>query len=216
MQAPSRVYSNLACSLDGRIAQKDDPTRPLGTPYDRKMMQKIRQSSDVVLMGASTLRAHPHPIKVKNYKKTNIVNAVITRNGDLDPNWDFWDDPEVIRFVFTTRGGFRKAAEACQDRAFVVEVGESSADPKKIVEALARAGLKKVLVEGGGEVIRLFIENNCLDEMYLTLTPWLLGASENPSLVAGPNTLSPWRKTQILSAKKVKNEIYLHLKVVKA
>ncbi len=217
-QAPKSkrlVFSNLATSLDGHIAERNNPSRLLGTPYDRQMMKKIRQSADVVIFGAATLRAHPFVIKVKNTHKKYIINAVVSKSGDLDPSWDFWKDPEVIRFVFTTKEGFRKAAEACGDRAFVVETGSGSANPQKILEALERVGAKRIWLEGGGEIMQLFLEASCLDEMYLTLTPWLIGGAANPSLVTGANTLSPWRSTQILSSKKVKNEIYLHLKVLK-
>ena len=49
------VRSNLAISLDGKIATASREMISLGTPYDRRLMQVFRKKSDVVLMGASTL-----------------------------------------------------------------------------------------------------------------------------------------------------------------
>jgi 5-amino-6-(5-phosphoribosylamino)uracil reductase len=213
-----RVFSNLAISLDGKIAQSDYPTRPLGTPYDRKMMQVIRAQADVVLVGAGTLRAHPHCFKIQKLKKNKrqLANGVVTASGDLDSKIDFFNDPTVVRFVFTTERGLKRAEEAAQERAFVVSCGKDSVDPKLVLKRLKESQLTQVLVEGGGELMASFLKAQALDELYVTHTPVVLGGRSNPSLVGGDASLNPWGKLKILKIKRVKNELYAHYKVLRS
>ena len=212
-----RVFSNLAISLDGRIADVAEPTRPFGTPYDRQMMQVIRQQADVVLVGANTLRVHPQCYKIKKLKKNQrqLANGVITASGDIDPSLEFFNDPTVVRFVFTSEQGLKKAEAAANERAFVVACGQKSVDPHLVLKRLKESGLTQVLVEGGGELMASFLKAQALSELYVTHTPFVLGGRSSPSLVGGEAALSPWTKLKILKLRRVKNELYAHYKVLR-
>jgi riboflavin biosynthesis pyrimidine reductase len=76
------VFSNLATSIDGKIASKDRGHFLLGTPEDRRLMQVLRAKSDVVVFGASTLRTHQRPCIVRPSEakglKRQPANAVIS------------------------------------------------------------------------------------------------------------------------------------------
>jgi len=207
-----RVFANLAVSLDGRIADRNVPAKPLGTAYDRRIMKVIRSQADVVIMGAETLRVSKNPVKLRNKKNRFLVNAVITRSGEIDPEIAFWKDPNIIRFVFTCKNSYSKALNSSRDRAFIVVAGETEIDPKIVLATFKKAGFREILVEGGGQVIRAFSNAKCLDELYLTLTPWLIGGADNPSLIGG-KALDRWRGLTLKSVKKVKNELYLHYKI---
>lgn len=209
------VFSNLAISLDGKIADRISPREPLGTPLDRATMQVIRRRADAVVFGAGTLRAWPAGVRMKPMKgkrPKQLVNVVVTASGDLDPSWPFWQHDDLIRFVFTTNAGFERALKNAGDRAFVVAAGEDRVDSKAILERLKASNLTQILVEGGGELMASFLEDKCLHELYVTLTPWLLGGRENPTLVGGLG-LDPWVKLRLLKMKRVKDEIYFHWKV---
>lgn len=209
-----RVFGNLAASLDGKIADRAHPSRPLGTAFDRKTMGKIREQADVVIYGAETLRAYTTGVKYKKKDGRYLVNAIISRSGTIDPNLPFWSDPKIIRFVFTCTGSYQAAVKSTRDRAFIIEAGEASVDPKKVLDVLMKAGFTNFLVEGGGQTVRSFLDAKLLNELYLTITPTFLGGSTNPSLVGGDLTLTPWVKGKILSSKRVKDELYMHYKIL--
>lgn len=208
-----RVFSNLAISLDGKIADRHHPEKAFGTAYDRRLMKTIREKADVVVFGAETLRVSKKAIKVKNKKSGKyIVNCVVSASGQLDANLEFWQDPNIIRFVFTTDQAYKKLLKVSADRAFIVSTGMNYINPNKIIERLVQSSLSNILVEGGGTLMRSFVEANLIDEYYLTLTPWLIGGASNPSLIGGEDTMLPWKKLKLLNHKKVQDEIYLHYK----
>jgi 5-amino-6-(5-phosphoribosylamino)uracil reductase len=206
-----KVFSNLAISVDGKIADARVPHKMLGTPLDRKTMQTVRKKCDIIVCGAQTLRASGRAWTVKGAKR-QPANAVVTASGKLDPSLPFWDDPTVIRWIFTTRKGFDRALESAKDRAFVIMAGEEQVEAGQILRRLKQSDYENVLVEGGGELMATFLAENLLQELHVTLTPWLLGGSGNPTLVGGAG-LPEWRALKILSSKKLKNEVYLRFQV---
>jgi len=217
-----KVFSNLALSVDGRIADNAAPAKMLGTPADRKMMSFLRSKADVILTGSSTLKAFPHCYKAKRKDlpardRKNLkyaANAIISASGELDSSMAFWNDPDVIRFIFTTKKGFKKAMAAAKERAFVVECGEGpQVDLSLVLARLKKSGLQNVLVEGGGQTIAHFLRQNFLQEMHLTLTPWMIGGLGNPLLVPGLETFVPWKSLKLLSSKKIRDELFLHYQV---
>lgn len=206
-----KVFSNLAVSVDGRIADRRKPAQKLGTALDWRGVEALRKKADVVVLGANTLRAALDPVKPKGRGRSPAV-AILTGSGDLPAEAPFWNHKNVIRFVFTTKKGMQRCLDQVGDRAFVIEAGEERVDVRRVLARLGESGMKSVLVEGGGVVVADFIEAGCLNEMFVTLTPWLLGGAENPGLVGGPG-LHSWAGLTLIKARKVKNEIYLHYRV---
>ncbi len=204
-------------SLDGKIADARRPAQSLGTGADKALMRKIRAQADVVVMGADTLRVLGRPIIAKNKKKRLLANAIVSQSGKIDPSMSFWKDPNVIRFLFSSEENYSTAVNSAQDRAFVVSIGKNgSLKASKLIETLQKAGFQNVLVEGGGKLVALFLEENLIDELYLTLTPWMIGGTTGPSLVTTADALSPWRKLKLLSQKKIGNEVFLHYRFLNA
>jgi riboflavin biosynthesis pyrimidine reductase len=64
-------------SLDGSAAGPDGTSASLTTGRDRAVLGAIRAESDLVLVGAATLRAEPSLVP----RRTRL--AVLTRSGDL-------------------------------------------------------------------------------------------------------------------------------------
>jgi len=210
---PLRVFSNLAISLDGKIASRREPARALGTVLDRKTMHILRAQAQAVIVGAGTMKAHPLPLRIKGSKQ-KLVNVVVTASGRLPADAPFWEAKDVTRFVFTTERGFEAALRASRDRAFVIPLGGAKVDLAQALGRLQESGITQILVEGGGELMAAFLEAGLLDELYVTLTPWIVGGTANPTLVGGKG-LPQWRGLRLNKSRRVKNELYLHYSVLK-
>ena len=50
---------------------------------------------------------------------------------------------------------------------------------------LKKLGLNTILLEGGGILNWSFIKNNLIDEIRLTVAPWIIGGKKAKSLVEG-------------------------------
>ena len=179
------IFSNLATSLDGKIATRSRALYPLGTPADRKQMDVLRRKCEAVLIGASTLRAYKKPCVVS--RGPQPLNVILSSALEgISPRWPFFTDPRIRRLLLVGAGTSRKRILAFQKSCDVVILGKGgSPSAKQIVGALKRCGIKKLLVEGGGGVMWEFVRQNLIDEFHVTLTPKIVGGRTAPTLVDG-------------------------------
>lgn len=74
---PDWLRVNLVVSLDGSAVGPDGTSTSISTGADRAVLKAIRAESDLVLVGAGTLRAEPELIP----RTTRL--GVLSRSGDL-------------------------------------------------------------------------------------------------------------------------------------
>jgi riboflavin-specific deaminase-like protein len=207
------IFSNLATSLDGKIATKERSHFPLGTPADRKQMQVLRKRSDVIVMGASSLR----PIKtfcgVKGQKK-QPANAVLSSNlKGISPNWPFFKNPHHQRILFLTEELSRAREKAFGKTSTILYLKKPTLKNSlatQMIRALKELGHKNILVEGGGTLMWEFTKEKLIEEYNITLTPKILGGKDAPSLVEGIGFFpTEVLNLKLKSCRKLGDELYL-------
>ena len=212
------IFSNLATSLDGKIATASRELYALGTAQDRKTMQALRGKCDVVLFGASSLRAFQRPCilsgpLVRGLKK-QPANAVLSSHlKRISPTWPFFTRGDFHRMIFVsekTPSVNLRPFEASCEIISLPRATDRCSTAKQVIHSLAQRGYAKVLIEGGGTVMWDFVRENLIDEYHVTLTPKLIGGTDAPTLVDG----SGFDPKQVLNLKlktcrKIGNELYL-------
>lgn len=215
-----RVFSNTAASADGRIATSAYDHVRLGTEADLRGMSRLRAQADAVLVGGQTFRNWPLPLvedpahlDAPVHRDHPVLNAVLTRSGVLDASSRRFPDPRVELLVL---GGPEVDAEAHAER-FGAEV-QTTASPSVAwaLDQLAARGCESVLIEGGGSLIFQALAADRLDEIHLTLCPWIIGGRGAPTLADGagfgPREL---RRLRLLDCEQLGDELYLRYAVVK-
>jgi riboflavin-specific deaminase-like protein len=207
------VFSNLATSLDGKIATASRELFPLGTPEDRKQMQRLRAECDVVLMGAATLRAWRKPCFAEGAAKQPANAIVSSALEGISPAWPFFTSAKLKRILFVSERAPKARLKRFEKTCEIVRLARPT--PKKpaatqILSALEKLGHERVLVEGGGSLMWDFVRQDLIDEYHVTLTPRLIGGTEAPTLVDGsgfaPKQVVNLRLEQV---RPVGDEIYL-------
>jgi 2,5-diamino-6-(ribosylamino)-4(3H)-pyrimidinone 5'-phosphate reductase len=211
------VFSNLATSLDGKIATASREPSFLGTPADRRQMQVLRKRCDILLMGAGTLRSYRKFCAVQGAPaKRQPANAIVSVALEgVSPQWSFFSDPGLRRLLLITSP---EKLSLARRRAFekTSEIIELSKDTPRnpvaiqIIKALKSRGFEKLLVEGGGEVMWQFSSQNLIDEYNVTLTPKIVGGKHSPTLVEGVG-FSPERilSLKLHRCRRLGDELYL-------
>ncbi len=207
-----KVISNTAITLDGRISPTRDRFSAPGSRTDHRMMSRLRNQVDAILIGGNTFRATPIPL-VPNAadleeapRPLPMWNVIVSASFDL-PRPERWlHDPRIRRLILTAG---REAAE--EDEVEIVSYPGAPPIPLPwIIETLEARGIHQLLVEGGGQLVYQFLRDGLLDELYLTLCPKILGVRGAPSLADGPCPLgSPYRSLHLCSADVIGDEIFL-------
>jgi riboflavin-specific deaminase-like protein len=212
------TFSNLATSVDGKIATSSREFFPIGTPEDRRMMQVLRRKSDVVVFGASSLRTFRKPCIVYGPAaqglKKQPANAVLSSKLEgISPAWPFFTRPGFHRILFVSAQAPKKTLVRFEKSCEIITLQKPSAKlstAKNVLRELETRGYRKALVEGGGNVMWDFVRDNLIDEYYVTLTPRLIGGTEAPTLVDGQG-FSPAQvlNLKLARCKKIGDELYL-------
>ncbi|WP_404786595.1 RibD family protein [Altericista sp. CCNU0014] len=215
----------LAASVDGKISDVGRSHPTFGSKHDFDHLEQQVAAADAVLFGSATLRAggtamrvvNPARIeqRVRDGKPEQPVQIVCTRTGDLDPALPFFRQP-IPRYLLTTlEGAARWQDRMGFDRVLSAQTKEGQIDWHRVLNELYQAGVSRIAVLGGGEVVAALLEADLLDELHLTVCPILLGGKDAPTPVAGAGFLQDCApRLELVGVKQIDGELFLHYRVL--
>ncbi len=211
---PVRV--NMATSLDGKIAPATREKVRLGTDADIARMDMLRGWADVIVLGAGTARAEDPPMEVKDQalirdresegRPSQPAVAVLSNSLDLVSGRLFRSE---ARHIVVTN---EEAPEPGDELARSVEIwriGKTAVDTTALLERFGEEGMERVLVEGGGRLTASFLAAGLVDELFVTVTPWLIGGHDAPGLAMAGQAFEPPIEFVLESVEADAEEIFL-------
>ncbi|OBH02198.1 hypothetical protein A5696_11620 [Mycobacterium sp. E2699] len=191
------LRANFITSLDGG-ATADGSSGAMGGPGDRQIFNLLRELADVVVVGAGTVRIEGYSgahLAVAQRQERQARGqsevpqlAIVTGSGRLERDLAVFTRTEVPPLVLTCTAAADETRSLIGDLCEVLDC--SGADPGKVDEAallraLAARGMRRILTEGGPTLLGAFIEADLLDELCLTIAPYLVGGLAR-RIAAGP------------------------------
>jgi riboflavin-specific deaminase-like protein len=219
------VSVNMAMSLDGKISTYRREDFAMGSEHDRRLMDVLRSKTDAVIIGAGTLRNDGFPIlmRFEDLKEHRLarklpphpINVVLSRKLDMPVSRPFFKGTDTEKIVFTTRLAPAARVKRFQRVAEVVVLPARTLSPRDVLDVLYNRRIKRVLLEGGGEIHYAFVKEGVVDDIYITLTPKLLGGTTAPSVLDGKGFVAADHPTlRLVSSKRVGDELYLKYQVI--
>lgn len=172
----------MVASLDGATAI-DGRSGELSCPADSELLQALRAHADVVLVGATTVRAEGYGVP----RKAGLRVGVVTSRGDgLD----------LTTPLFTSGAGFLVTTEDAPDLPVdTVRAGMGRVDLAAAVRQLD-AGF--VHAEGGPRLNAALLDADLVDELNLTISPLLVGSDATRLTVGAAATARRMRLGHLL------------------
>ena len=176
------LRANMVVSLDG-AAQRDEHSGGLGNAADRHLFLLLRGLADVVIVGAGTVRSEGYgPVKrsagwdgVRDGRTPVPPIAIVSRSLDLDFDAPIFTEARVPTIVLAPAAADPVRLRAAREHADVILAGTDSLDFSAAVRELAARGHRRLLCEGGPNILAQVVAAGLLDELCLTLSPMLLG-----------------------------------------
>jgi riboflavin biosynthesis pyrimidine reductase len=199
------VFANFVSSVDGIVSYDEpgiDRAREVsaGHAADRFMLALLRAAADAVIVGAGTLRKEPDTVwtaaavapdlagdfadlRARLHMRPQPTTILVTTTGDVDATLPvFSGDAPVV--IATTREGARRAGSLPNARAEIV-ADRGPLAPRAIVDLAAReSGGDRLLTEGGPTLFGEFLAAGVIDELFLTISPRLVGRSKEKRRLA--------------------------------
>ena len=170
----------MASSIDGRIAYPEGGKTQLGQSGDRVLLEESLAWADGILMGGQTLRDHRSICIIKDKKliKQRLLEgkceqpiALIASNQIEFPiNWLFFKQP-IQRWLLQKEAKKNKnqLPNGFHKRINLKFKWRDSLDE------FNHQGLSKIVLLGGANLISAFLTEDLINELQITITPYLLG-----------------------------------------
>ena len=187
------VRVNFVASIDG-AATDHGLSGGLSGHADKRVFDLLRRLSDVILVGAGTVRAEGYgamrldPASVQLRRASGLTDqpvfAIVSGTLGLDPESAVFTDAPVKTIVVTVGASSQVKKEAFSRVADVLVCGEQTLDVNVMLDAFEKRGLRQVLCEGGPTLFGTLLGADRVDELCLTISP-LLEAGGAHRIVAG-------------------------------
>lgn len=166
------IYLSVATSADGCVDDTSAARLVLSTPADWSEIYDLRARFDAILVGAETVRRDNPSLRIKdeelrrrrveNGMPADVARVAVTASGDLPADAKFFTGGG--RAIVVT-----SSATYAHPSAEVLRVDGISA--RSVTEALERAGIGSLFVEGGPRTLDMFLGEGCADTLRVAVNP---------------------------------------------
>ena len=193
------VRLNVAESIDGKLAPVNSGKVNFGSDDDRSEMENFRAEADGVIIGGGTLVAEDPPLIIRNH---DVLARRLAVKGSRQPTdicvcaslppklaeMRFFTNEETEKLVFTTSRTPSHLIELARRYAQVELIPLNASGRVDLVEVVRRLpanGVNSLLLEGGGELNFSMLEAGFVDEVCITLAPFIFGGRSAPTSFDG-------------------------------
>ena len=215
-ERPYTVVS-AAVSLDGYLDDATDERLVLSTSADLDRVDAVRAESDAILVGATTVRRDDPRLLVRDPARREArlaqgrcptpMKVTVTRSGALSASAAFFADDGAAKVVYAAT----PAVDALRD-SLPAEIVDAGVDPcpEPVVADLAARGVRRLLVEGGSEVLTQFLAAGLVDELHLVVAPFLVGDSRGTRFLGdGAFPWCPSNRARLLEVRQIDDLVLL-------
>jgi riboflavin biosynthesis pyrimidine reductase len=186
---------------DGRVSTRRRTPSDFSSAFDKSRLLEIRSEGDAVLASGATVGADTMTmgLPVRSLQQARLargqtalpLRVVWTRSGNLSGGLRLFQESFSPVVVLCEGMPAAKRAELEKFAAVKMPDGEPFS-PVWALRTLAEDhGVRRVVLEGGGTLLRLFLAARCVDELCLTLCPRVFGGARGISLTGLPGPFLP-------------------------
>lgn len=209
------VLINFVASVDGR-ATFAGRSGALGDDGDRAMFHGLRERVDAILVGTRTLgverygrtlgKAERRERRQAAGRQAEPLACTVTRTGVVPLDIPLFAEPEARVVIFSARdidlGGVRAQVE-------LVRLDPGELTLTTVLRHLrAHHRVEVLLCEGGPMLFGSLLQEDLVDELFLTLAPRLTGGGTSPTITSGPE-LPELREAQVAWLLERQGSLYL-------
>jgi len=182
------VILNAAMSIDGKISTRKNDSA-ISSKLDLVRVHKLRSTVDGIMIGISTVLEDDPMLNVR-YSTTGMKNPtriIIDSKARIPLNSRIIDSSNKIQTIIavTHNASSRKIKEIQKKGAQVLVYGNGKVNLRNLFQQLEKMGLKKIIVEGGGEINWSVLKLGLVNELVVTISPVIIGGRDAKTLVEG-------------------------------
>ena len=215
---------DFVTAVDG-AAHAAGRSAALQTAGDNRVFAAQRDLADGVLVGAGTAVAEGYrgvrltERRLAERQRFGLGNvlpiAVVSRRLTLDPALPLFTEavPEARTVVVTCAAAPAAQRAALAEVADVLVCGEENVDLAHARRELETRGWRRILAEGGPTLFADLVSAGAVDELCLSLTPFLVGPGTITRILAGPGAWPELEPLQLVGVLEEDGALFLRYRL---
>lgn len=208
-------------TVDGKIATTSGDSA-ISSRDDLIRVHELRASADGIMVGISTVLADNPRLTVrlarKRVKRKDPARIVIDSTGKIPLDSRILLTASRIKTIVavTKLAHIDTLRKIKKTGAIVIVSGRQTVNLKKVFSIIKQMGIRKILVEGGGEINWSLLRLGIVNELIVTIAPKIVGGRQATTLVEGQGyrRISQGIKLHLKQAQIQNNgELVLHYKL---
>ncbi|MCS7090368.1 MAG: dihydrofolate reductase family protein [Verrucomicrobiota bacterium] len=218
------VIVNMAMTADGKIATADQRIATFGSRLDHEYLLALRATADAVVAGARTIQSGavdlgPGPRRFRQWRMQQglaeyNLRIVVTGSGSLTPQAHLFRKRFSPILVLTTERAPTWRLKKLRSVADAVWVcGRMEIDWLPTLQRLRQEWrVQRLVCEGGGQLNDSLIRAGLVDELFLTVCPYIVGGRAAPTIAEGEgfDQLEKAKQFRRVAQRRRGNELFLH------
>jgi 2,5-diamino-6-(ribosylamino)-4(3H)-pyrimidinone 5'-phosphate reductase len=190
------AFINVAASADGKIDTYRRAGAMISSARDKQRVDRLRAESDAVMVGGRTLHDEDPDLTVKSSSlreerrsrglPENPLKVGVATRLMLNPTCRFLNAGPAKAMLFTTSQTPEEDLRRMRAAGAVVHVlGDQRVDLRQTFLTLKKAGVERLMVEGGATLNFEALRLGLVDEVMIFMAPRIFGGESSPTLAGG-------------------------------
>ena len=186
------VIATFAMTADGKVTTKNFGPVDFTSREDKLHLFRQRALSDAVLLGHTSLErdnvrlgvpAELQESRVKRGQTRSPLRVIVSNKGRINERLKIFQSDVSPIIIFSTNRMPRKNQEALRQMAILHLTGARKVDLAAMLKTLRdQYKVRTLACEGGPTLFRALLEQGFIDQLNLTIAPYMFGGAKAPTL----------------------------------
>jgi Pyrimidine reductase, riboflavin biosynthesis len=186
------VVATFAMTVDGKVTTKNLSPVDFTSREDKLHLFRQRALADAVLLGHTSLKRDnvrlglPTDLqesRVKRRQSRCPLRVIVSNEGKIDYRLNIFQSAVSPIIIFSSRRMPRKYQLALEKKATLHLSNANHVDLVSMLQTLRNQyKVRTVACEGGPTLFRSLLEQGLIDQLNLTIAPYMFGGAKAPTL----------------------------------
>jgi 5-amino-6-(5-phosphoribosylamino)uracil reductase len=186
------VFATFAMTADGKVTTKNFGPVDFTSREDKLHLFRQRALADAVLIGHTSLERDNvrlglprelQELRIKHGRTPCPLRVIVSNKGCIDDRLKVFQSDVSPIIIFSTRQMPRRNQKALQTKATLHLTDAEHLDLAAMVQILRdQYHVCTLACEGGPTLFRALLEKDLIDQLNLTIAPYIFGGAKAPTL----------------------------------
>ena len=222
MKRLPKVLVNFAMTADGKISTRNGTASNFTSMADKRRLSEIRAMGDALIVGRKTVvsdamsmglsHADLHDKRLMEGKTAVPLRVIVSETGKFDPGWRVFSNSDSPLVLCSAQKIPESLANKFPDFVQIVQFPRGKSLIARLLKLLHRRwGVKQIVCEGGATLFKSLLNDDLVDDLYITIAPVIFGGGKSISLSGLPLGFLPHEhRFRLKSLETHGGEAFLH------